>query len=213
MSQNVDIVDGLLIFGVGFSDPYCKFKLGAEKFKSKVSRQTDVDKWCLLDWMSRVHSVQVCSKTLNPQWKEQFDLHVFEDQSHVLEIEVWDRDYRSRDDFMGMYIMLVSVCLAVSSWRSLLSCSIDLDDLAPEETHRKTLQLSKCESGEITVLLTVSGTTSYCMEETDGKTASGDAKKDFAAGYVRHLLNRQTDRQTDKDVIFITQQLVEMAMS
>jgi hypothetical protein len=127
----------------GFSDPYCKFKLGAEKFKSKV-----------------------CTKTLNPEWKEQFDLHVFEDQSHILEIEVWDRDYGSRDDFVGR-------------------CSVDLDDLAPEETHRKTLQLESKEydSGEITVLLTISGTTRYCFEESDGKMANGHIKKPLKADY------------------------------
>jgi Ca2+-dependent lipid-binding protein len=40
-------------------------------------------------------------ETLNPRWLEQFDLSIFEDQSHELEITVWDKDQRTKDDFMG----------------------------------------------------------------------------------------------------------------
>ncbi|XP_062516683.1 multiple C2 and transmembrane domain-containing protein 1-like isoform X2 [Corticium candelabrum] len=134
----------------GFSDPYCKFRLGAEKFKTKV-----------------------CSKSLNPEWKEQFDLHVYEDQSHILEIEVWDRDYGSRDDFIGR-------------------CSIDLDDLSFEETHRKTLELKDCESGEITILLTVSGGTGH-GEEIDGKTDGSNKSKRPRKYSVWHTLRNIDD--------------------
>nr|CAD7264653.1 unnamed protein product [Timema shepardi] len=42
----------------GFSDPYAKFRLGNEKYKSKV-----------------------IYKTLNPSWLEQFDLHLYDDQT------------------------------------------------------------------------------------------------------------------------------------
>ena len=40
-------------------------------------------------------------ETLNPRWLEQFDLSLFEDQSRELEITVWDKDQRTKDDFMG----------------------------------------------------------------------------------------------------------------
>nr|CAD7198985.1 unnamed protein product [Timema douglasi] len=63
----------------GFSDPYAKFRLGNEKYKSKV-----------------------IYKTLNPSWLEQFDLHLYDDQSQDLEVTIWDKD-RSKDDFMGRY--------------------------------------------------------------------------------------------------------------
>ncbi|PSN44732.1 hypothetical protein C0J52_20351 [Blattella germanica] len=47
----------------GFSDPYAKFRLGNEKYKSKV-----------------------IYKSLNPSWLEQFDLHLYDDQSQELEV-------------------------------------------------------------------------------------------------------------------------------
>ena len=40
-------------------------------------------------------------ETLNPKWQEQFELYLYEDTSQELEITVWDRDQRSKDDFMG----------------------------------------------------------------------------------------------------------------
>ncbi|XP_071503823.1 multiple C2 and transmembrane domain-containing protein 1-like [Diadema antillarum] len=62
----------------GFSDPYVKFKLGGEKWKSRVE-----------------------SKTLNPKWMERFDLRMYEEQSSTLDISVWDKDLGSKDDIMG----------------------------------------------------------------------------------------------------------------
>ena len=63
----------------GTSDPYCRFKLGNEKYKSKH-----------------------CKETLNPQWKEHFDLKFFADTDMILEVSVYDRDIR-KDEFMGRY--------------------------------------------------------------------------------------------------------------
>lgn len=64
----------------GLSDPYVKFRLGTEKYKSKV-----------------------VNKTLNPVWLEQFDLHLYEDPylGQELEVTVWDRDRSHQDDLMG----------------------------------------------------------------------------------------------------------------
>ena len=47
------------------------------------------------------YKTKVIYETLNPRWLEQFDLSLFQDQSHELEITVWDKDQRSKDDFMG----------------------------------------------------------------------------------------------------------------
>ncbi|KAL5004431.1 hypothetical protein ScPMuIL_017887 [Solemya velum] len=66
----------------GLSDPYVKFRLGNEKYRSKHK-----------------------SKTLNPKWFEQFDLRLFDDQSNQLEITVYDRDVTARDDFMGRAVI------------------------------------------------------------------------------------------------------------
>ncbi|XP_063988122.1 multiple C2 and transmembrane domain-containing protein isoform X1 [Diachasmimorpha longicaudata] len=64
----------------GESDPYVKFRLGTEKYKSKV-----------------------VNKTINPVWLEQFDLHLYEDPylGQELEVTVWDRDKGHQDDLMG----------------------------------------------------------------------------------------------------------------
>ncbi|XP_072389196.1 multiple C2 and transmembrane domain-containing protein isoform X2 [Diabrotica undecimpunctata] len=63
------------------SDPYCKFRLGNEKYKSRVV------------WRS-----------LNPRWLEQLDLHLYDDGDQQLEITVWDKD-RARDDFIGRCVI------------------------------------------------------------------------------------------------------------
>ncbi|XP_046822719.1 multiple C2 and transmembrane domain-containing protein isoform X5 [Vespa crabro] len=68
----------------GLSDPYVKFRLGTEKYKSKV-----------------------VNKTLNPVWLEQFDLHLYEDPylGQELEVTVWDRDRSHQDDLMGKTVI------------------------------------------------------------------------------------------------------------
>ncbi|KAK2564508.1 Multiple C2 and transmembrane domain-containing protein 1 [Acropora cervicornis] len=57
-----------------------------------------------------------CKETLNPQWKEQFDLKIYPDSPMMLEVTVWDRDIR-KDEFMGR-------------------CQIDLSTLAREKSHK-----------------------------------------------------------------------------
>ncbi|XP_041372653.1 multiple C2 and transmembrane domain-containing protein 1-like isoform X3 [Gigantopelta aegis] len=69
----------------GFSDPYVKFQLGKEKYKSKFK-----------------------PKTLNPKWTEQFDLRMYEDQTSQLEITVFDHDTAGKDDFMGRAVIDLS---------------------------------------------------------------------------------------------------------
>ncbi|XP_071053382.1 multiple C2 and transmembrane domain-containing protein isoform X3 [Onthophagus taurus] len=65
----------------GTSDPYVKFRLGNEKYKSRVI------------WRS-----------CNPRWLEQFDLHLYDDGDQQLEITVWDKD-RAKDDFIGRIVI------------------------------------------------------------------------------------------------------------
>ncbi|KAL4227592.1 Multiple C2 and transmembrane domain-containing protein 2 [Mactra antiquata] len=68
----------------GLSDPYVKFKLGNEKYRSK-------------------HKY----KTLNPRWLEQFDLRMYQGQTSHLEIVMYDHDV-GRDDFMGRAVIDLS---------------------------------------------------------------------------------------------------------
>lgn len=94
------------------------YSLGTEKYKSKV-----------------VH------KTLNPIWREQFDLHLYEDPywGQELDVSIWDRDKGHQDETMGKAI-------------------INLTNLERETTHRIWQDLEE-GSGSIFLLLTISGTT------------------------------------------------------
>ena len=47
------------------------------------------------------YKTKVIYETLCPKWLEQFDLNLVQDQSQELEVTVWDKDQRSKDDFMG----------------------------------------------------------------------------------------------------------------
>ena len=44
---------------------------------------------------------QVVPKSLNPNWKQQFDMRLYHGDSTTLHIEVWDRDLLYLDDFIG----------------------------------------------------------------------------------------------------------------
>lgn len=53
---------------------------------------------------------QTIPKTLNPQWREQFDFHLYEEQGGFVDITVWDKDAGKKDDFMGRYSGLAGLC-------------------------------------------------------------------------------------------------------
>jgi len=62
----------------GFSDPYVVLKLGKHKHTSKVR-----------------------SRNLNPKWRQRFEFPWEEGESPILKLDVWDKDYLSKDDSMG----------------------------------------------------------------------------------------------------------------
>ncbi|PAA67217.1 hypothetical protein BOX15_Mlig018193g1 [Macrostomum lignano] len=62
----------------GQSDPYVKFKLGDQKCKSRVIKET-----------------------LNPYWGEEFELKYFPEDDGLLKISVFDHDVAGQNDFMG----------------------------------------------------------------------------------------------------------------
>lgn len=125
------------------SSPYVKFRLSNEKYKSK--------------------SVQ---KTVNPQWLEQFDLHMYDDQSKSLEIVICDS--KNKDEVMGR------------------GC-LDLSMLAYEKTHRIWKELDD-RAGSIFLLLTISGTTG---SETITDLASYDPNsKDKEAVQSRYVFSK-----------------------
>ncbi|KAG8012124.1 Multiple C2 and transmembrane domain-containing protein 1, partial [Nibea albiflora] len=106
----------------GLSDPYVKFRMGHQKYKSKT-----------------------IPKTLNPQWREQFDFHLYEEQGGFVDITLWDKDAGKKDDFMGR-------------------CTIDLSLLSKEHTHKLDLPL---EEGEGVLVLLVTLTASAAVSISD----------------------------------------------
>ncbi|KAM6930284.1 multiple C2 and transmembrane domain-containing protein 1 isoform 4-T4 [Xenentodon cancila] len=106
----------------GLSDPYVKFRMGHQKYKSKT-----------------------IPKTLNPQWREQFDFHLYDEQGGYVDITVWDKDAGKKDDFIGR-------------------CTIDLSLLSREQTHKLDLPL---EEGEGVLVLLVTLTASAAVSISD----------------------------------------------
>uniref|UniRef100_A0AAZ3QMF1 C2 domain-containing protein n=1 Tax=Oncorhynchus tshawytscha TaxID=74940 RepID=A0AAZ3QMF1_ONCTS len=106
----------------GFSDPYVKFRLGHQKYKSKT-----------------------IPKTLNPQWREQFDFHLYEEQGGFIDITVWDKDAGKKDDFMGR-------------------CSVDLSPLSKEHTHKLDVPLEEGE-GMLVLLVTLTGAAAVSISD------------------------------------------------
>ncbi|XP_034870764.1 multiple C2 and transmembrane domain-containing protein 1 isoform X3 [Mirounga leonina] len=117
----------------GLSDPYVKFRLGHQKYKSKIM-----------------------PKTLNPQWREQFDFHLYEEKGGIIDITAWDKDAGKRDDFIGR-------------------CQVDLSALSREQTHKLELQL---EEGEGHLVLLVTLTASATVSISDLSISSLEDQKE-----------------------------------
>ncbi|KAM8793362.1 multiple C2 and transmembrane domain-containing protein 1-like [Eudromia elegans] len=106
----------------GLSEPYVKFHLGHQKYKSKI-----------------------VPKTLNLQWREQFDFHLYEEQGGIIDITVWDKDAGKRDDFIGR-------------------CQVDLSTLSKEQTHKLKLPLEKGE-GFLVLLVTLTASAAVSISD------------------------------------------------
>ncbi|XP_055555682.1 multiple C2 and transmembrane domain-containing protein 1 isoform X2 [Falco cherrug] len=117
----------------GRSDPYVKFRLGHQKYKSKI-----------------------VPKTLNPQWREQFDFHLYEERGGIIYITVWDKDVGKKDDFIGR-------------------CQIDLSTLSKEQTHKLEVPL---EDGEGRLVLLVTLTASAAVTISDFSVSSLEDQKE-----------------------------------
>lgn len=63
--------------------------------------KTDTDEIVMTFWF-----FQIMPKTLNPQWREQFDFHLYEERGGIIDITAWDKDAGKRDDFIGRFVQL-----------------------------------------------------------------------------------------------------------
>ncbi|XP_066472237.1 multiple C2 and transmembrane domain-containing protein 1 [Tiliqua scincoides] len=140
----------------GLSDPYVKFRLGHQKYKSKIM-----------------------PKTLNPQWREQFDLHLYEERGGIIDITVWDKDAGKRDDFIGR-------------------CQVDLSTLSKEQTHKLELPL---EEGEGFLVLLVTLTASAAVSISDLSVNALEDPKEREEILKRYSLVRMFHNM--KDVGFL----------
>ncbi|KAM6104814.1 LOW QUALITY PROTEIN: multiple C2 and transmembrane domain-containing protein 1 [Pterocles gutturalis] len=118
----------------GLSDPYVKFRLGHQKYKSKI-----------------------VPKTLNPQWREQFDFHLYEERGGIIDITVWGQDAGKKDDFIGR-------------------CQVDLSTLS-KATHKLEMPL---EEGEGCLVLLVTLTASAAVTVSDLSVNSLEDQKERA---------------------------------
>lgn len=136
----------------GLSDPYVKFRLGHQKYKSKM-----------------------LPKTLNPQWREQFNMQLFEEHGGIIDITVWDKDAGKRDDFIGR-------------------CQVDLSDLSKEQTHKLKLNL---EEGEGCLVLLVTLTASAAISVSDLSVSCLEDQKERKEILRRYSLMRSFSNFND----------------
>ncbi|NXL83456.1 MCTP1 protein, partial [Alectura lathami] len=95
-------------------------------------------------------------KTLNPQWREQFDFHLYEERGGIIDITVWDKDAGKKDDFIGR-------------------CQVDLSTLSKEQTHQLEVPL---EEGEGRLVLLVTLTASAAVTISDLSVSSLEDPKE-----------------------------------
>ncbi|NXH10348.1 MCTP1 protein, partial [Bucco capensis] len=95
-------------------------------------------------------------KTLNPQWREQFDFHLYEERGGIIDITVWDKDAGKKDDFIGR-------------------CHVDLSTLSKEQTHKLEIPL---EEGEGFLVLLVTLTASAAVTISDLSVNSLEDQKE-----------------------------------
>ncbi|XP_075399187.1 multiple C2 and transmembrane domain-containing protein 1 isoform X2 [Tenrec ecaudatus] len=119
----------------GLSDPYVKFRLGHQKYKSKIM-----------------------PKTLNPQWREQFDFHLYDERGGIIYITAWDKDAGKRDDFIGR-------------------CQVDLSALSKEQTHKLELQLEE-GAGHLVLLVTLTASATVCISDLSGNSLEDQKERE-----------------------------------
>uniref|UniRef100_UPI00358F032B multiple C2 and transmembrane domain-containing protein 1 isoform X2 n=1 Tax=Myxine glutinosa TaxID=7769 RepID=UPI00358F032B len=135
-------------------DPFVKFRLCGSKYKSKT-----------------------VPRGSNPQWREQFELHLYQDRGTTLDIEVWLKvsGFSRRDECIGR-------------------CQVDLLEIERERTHRMELTLTE-NTGSLLILLTL--TASCTVSITELSACPLEDPKERAAIVNRYALARSFQSMND----------------
>ncbi|NXW08193.1 MCTP1 protein, partial [Fregetta grallaria] len=111
-------------------------------------------------------------KTLNPQWREQFDFHLYEERGGIIDITVWDKDAGKKDDFIGR-------------------CQVDLSTLSKEQTHKLEMPL---EEGEGCLVLLVTLTASAAVTISDLSVNSLEDQKEREEILKRYVWRKKPNK-------------------
>ncbi|CEF64870.1 Multiple C2 domain and transmembrane region protein [Strongyloides ratti] len=116
----------------GKPSPYVKFRLGNEKYKSKVVGQT-----------------------YEPQWLEQFDLHIYDEENHDLEMSIINK---TTNTILG-------------------NASIQLNKIIKEQTNEMWIDLFD-DKGSILLLISISGSyvTTRSIDKVDEMDTENNEK-------------------------------------
>uniref|UniRef100_A0AC35FVE0 C2 domain-containing protein n=1 Tax=Panagrolaimus sp. PS1159 TaxID=55785 RepID=A0AC35FVE0_9BILA len=129
-------------------DSYVKFKLCSEKCKSKI-----------------------ISKSFEPKWYEQYDLHIYDENFQTLDVMVHDKS--SSNAVIG-------------------KCSIDLKEFEREKTEEQWYQLEE-DAGSILLLLTISGTSASANKVSDLRDFVGNRNDILEKYSLKHSLTSIKD--------------------
>ncbi|XP_072324799.1 multiple C2 and transmembrane domain-containing protein 2-like [Scyliorhinus torazame] len=149
------IVGITLIEGKGIKEDaiegcYVKFRLGDEKYKSKV-----------LD------------KCANPQWREQFDFHLFNDRMNILEVEVCGKNSQKQEGSFGI-------------------CQVDLSTLPKGQKHRLELSLEN-GLGSLVLLLMLTASIEVSISDPCASPLNNETER-------QQIIQRYSLRNTLQDM-------------
>ena len=94
---------------IGDSDPFCNLSVGCQHWQSSVNltHQIVYGKKTKQATEIKCPSItfyivsQVVKRTVEPVWKEDWDVVVEEAMDQRLDLDMWDKDHVGADEFMG----------------------------------------------------------------------------------------------------------------
>ncbi|GCB66140.1 hypothetical protein scyTo_0004913, partial [Scyliorhinus torazame] len=122
-----------------------------------VCREIDARETNMLLRRNWTPSCKAILKTLNPQWREQFDFLLAEEKDDIIDITVWDKDSLKKDDFIGR-------------------CQIELSGLCKEHTHKLDIALSGGK-GHIVLLVTLTASSPVSISELSFSTLDDEKER------------------------------------